>query len=259
VIELPASKMDSRSIDYCRGMECILTCIYRFIALKPGEALMFSIKKTAVCLILVLGLMAVPAWAGLLGTGSSYNDGLGPLGGAWGGTKHFDVAGTGGRLTGDLDWAVFTGANFSSLFTGYTPTLGELVYTYQIHNTGTLNISKGSLKLIGGAPADSADDFTGNGVSGQAPGSTQILSTDVIWNFQAPNNIDWNPAESSNGLVFSSIRRPRNDVYVVVDGGASTNITGVAGPGTNSIPEPSVLTLLLVAAATLCGIKIRRN
>jgi hypothetical protein len=204
-------------------------------------------------LVAVVSFVAVPAMAGLIGTGLAYNDGVNPT---WEGSKTFSQPVTGGTLAGRVEWAVFTAANYSSLFTDYTPTPGELVYTYQIFNTGTVVISKGMAALLSSAPADNVAYFTSNGMSGVAPSAMSIIPADVIWNFASPS-IGWSPADNSTGLVFSSIRKPRNDFYVVVDGGGSVNVTGVGGPGTVPIPEPSALALLGVAMAL--GIVAVRN
>ncbi|MGA2797284.1 MAG: hypothetical protein ABSE63_06895 [Thermoguttaceae bacterium] len=211
-------------------------------------------KATGILLsFMVLCLLAAPAFAGLIGTGLSYNDGTK----TWEGTKTFSQSATDGTLAGSLDWAVFTGVNFSSLFTGYTPTGGELVYAYQLTNTGTVNISLAELTLLSSAPADNVGDFTGNGVSGQLPKLMQITSGDVIWDFGNPDNIV--PPNSSAGLAVSSIRKPRNDFYVILNGGASATVSGIGGPGTSAIPEPSVLTLLAIAIATMGFVIVHRR
>jgi hypothetical protein len=206
----------------------------------------------------IVTLIATTASAGVLGTGLSYADATKPAG--WEGTKHFSQAVTGGLLAGDLDWAVFTASNFNSLFTGdngYTPTPGELVYTYWLHNTGTVNMSIGELLLLGSAPADDVGSFSGNGVSGQAPGQMSVVPTEVLWDYSGVNNIV-HPG-TSEGMAVCSIRTPRSDYFVVVDGGTGATITGIAGPGATAIPEPSVLALLAVAAAMMGVVGIRRK
>jgi len=224
---------------------------------------MIAFKKATWVLgpFFIVSLIAATASAGLIGTGLSYTDGTHPLG--WEGTKHFSATVTGGTLAGDLDWAVFTANNFNSLFTGYNgyaPTRGELVYSYWLHNTGTVNISIGELVLLSQAPADNEGMFTGNGISGQQPYQMSITSGDVIWDYTGPsgaNNIV-HPG-TSGGMAVCSIRMPRADYYVVVDGGTGTNCTNIAGPGTVAIPEPSGLTLLAVAAVVIGAIGIRQR
>jgi hypothetical protein len=208
---------------------------------------------TIATVILAIGLLASSASAGLLGTGLSFYDGTK----TWEGTSHYANA---YGLSGDFDWAVFTANNYSSLFPpsqGYTPTPGELVYTYQIHNGPGLEVSLDQLRLLSGAPADHAGYFIVSSALEQVPYSTSITSTNVTWDFRAPNNIPANG--DSRGMVFSSPRLPRNDLDYIVDGGTSCTITGVGGPGTVSIPEPSTLLLLAMAGAFAGLIAIRRR
>ncbi len=212
--------------------------------------------KTVTTYLLVLavtGFFAASASAGLLLTGKSYNDGTK----TWEGSKTFSKGVTGGTLAGKVDWAVFTDDNFSSLFTDYTPTSGELVYTYQVFNTGTVDISLTELPLLSSAPADNPGVFTGNGVSGQNPFSLTISGPDVIWDFEAPDSIV-HPGNST-GLAVSSIRKPATDFYVVIDGGSGVNVSPVAGPGTVPIPEPCTLLLLALAAATVGLTSLRKR
>jgi hypothetical protein len=199
----------------------------------------------------IVGLLSASASAGpLVGTGLSYKDSVKPAG--WEGTGTFtkNSVPPGTRLYGTVEWAVFTGANFSSLFpsSGYTPTPGELVYTYQIYNDATsVEISKTMTLLLSGAPADNEAYFTSNGMSGVLPSSMQIIPADVVWNYSSPNIA---PSQHSCGLVFCSNRTPRSDLQAQVDGGLVANAP-VGGPGTTTIPEPSALALLSVAMASL--------
>jgi hypothetical protein len=223
---------------------------------------MISIKKAAVCAMLfaVLGLMAAPAFAGLLGTGQSYPR---TGGGNWEGTGTFYNSVSG--LKGNVDWAVFTASNFSSLFPdlSYSPTANELVYAYQVFNTGTVNISLETVALLSGAPADNDGYFTAGSppMTGQAPFDSSITATQVIWDFKdyrpAGNNYNIIPGDHSTGLAFSSIRAPRSDFSITVDGGTSATAV-VGGPGATSIPEPSTLILLSIVAVVFGFIRSRR-
>jgi hypothetical protein len=220
---------------------------------KKGVRMIGSRKPTWVLgALVVVSLMAASAPAGLLGTGLSYNDGT-----QWEGTKSFSGTVTGGTLSGSLDYAVFTAGNFNSLFSGYTPTPGELIYGYQVHNTGTVDIRLSKLLLIGGAPADAAGTFTWEGLSGQAPYDSYVIpGANVTWDFT--NGHDIVPAGQSIGLAFCSIRRPTGrDVDVIVDGGGSVNVANVAGPGATPIPEPT--TLALLAAAVSAGFLVMHS
>jgi hypothetical protein len=215
-----------------------------------------SKKATWVLASLVaISLMAATASAGILGTNLSYQGCEGSVG--------FTQGVTDGTLAGTLDFAVFTRDNFLSLsYTGYTPTPGELVYTYQIHNTGTVAISLSKLLLIGGAPADNAGTFLGATVSGQDPYQSFVNGTqNVTWNFSgvAGNTHFILPSGQSMGLAFSSPRKPTtHDINVIVDGGGSVNVPNVAGPGATAIPEPTSLALL-AAAAAIAGIAVTRR
>jgi hypothetical protein len=223
---------------------------------------MISLKKVAVCLALfaVVGLATAPAFAGLLGTGLSYPK---TPSGNWEGTGHFFNSSSG--LQGDIQWAVFTGANFSTLFPdlSYSPTGGELVYAYQVFNTGTVNISLETVALLSGAPADNDGYFTAGTppMTGQVPYDSSITSTQVIWDFKdySPTGSNYNivPGDHSTGLAFCSIRTPRSDFSITVDGGTSATAL-VGGPGNVSIPEPSTLILLVMAAAMFGYIRSRR-
>ena len=218
---------------------------------------MSGFKKATRVLVsfVIISLIAATASAGLLGTGKSYTDSTRPLG--WEGSQTFTQAVTAGTLKGEVDWAVFTASNFTSLFPDYTPTPGELVYAYQVFDTGTVEISKAESPLLSGAHGDNAAAFESNGMSGVLPSSASINSADVIWNFASPN-IPWSPAGHSAGLAFSSIRKPRTDWFIVVDGGGTVQVNGIGGPGTVAIPEPSALALLAVMAASL-GIAVVRK
>lgn len=206
--------------------------------------------------IVIVCLMAATASAGLLNTGHSYNDGT-----LWEGSKTFSKVDGNGTLAGRLEYAVFTAAQFASQFpsSGYTSTAGELVYTYQIFNTGTKSISFSKLLLLSGATADTAGTFLVDGQSGQAPFfSTITQGQNVSWDFSQTAAYNIVPTAHSVGLVFCSSRQPmERDIDVITNGGASVNVARVIGPGTTAIPEPSSLALL--AAATAIGIAVARN
>jgi hypothetical protein len=223
---------------------------------------MLGRRNTIPCWILVsfIVIWCSSASAGLLNTGLSYVDSYG----RWEGSSTFNHSATGGYLKGRVEWAVFTAQDYLSLFPNdYQPTPGELVYAYQVFaDNNSVEISKAMAPLLNGAPADHEGYFTASGMGGVVPSSTSItLGTvttvgDVIWNFSNPN-ID--SSEHSTGLVFSSVRKPRTDWYIVVDGGTPVNVLGVGGPGTVPIPEPGTLALLLTAAAAFCSTLILRK
>jgi hypothetical protein len=45
-------------------------------------------------------------------------------------------------LGGYVEWVVYAAGSFPSTYSGYTPTAGELVYAYQMFNTGDAPISQ---------------------------------------------------------------------------------------------------------------------
>ena len=226
---------------------------------------MFLKNKGLVCLlgIVVIGFWAVPAFAeGLLGTGHSYYyDSQ-----YWEGTVEINST-PGQPLEGSVDWAVFTADEFNSLFGGggYMPTSGQLVYTYQLHNgPESSTITLYDVLIQGSAPMGNPGWFEGVDpeVTGQDPSSSVLGVSQVLWYFsdltdQGGANYNLDPDEASMGLAFCSDRNPQTGVSIAVNEGESAWIPGVASPGTVEIPEPSIITLLVGAMATL-GISVIR-
>ena len=94
--------------------------------------------KYAVAVLAALAICA-PAFAGSLnGHADAFDDGSK----VWTGSTAFDN-GTG--VSGFVDWAVFAPGDFP--YTGYAGGSGELVYAYQVFNTGTDVISSFSVAL----------------------------------------------------------------------------------------------------------------
>ena len=90
-----------------------------------------SAKFLSVFSLIVLFAVA-PASAGVLSASGSAFEG-------WSGTTPFSNA---SGLAGDVDWVVLTSSNFSASFPGaaYSPPSDELVYVYQIVNTGSVRL-----------------------------------------------------------------------------------------------------------------------
>lgn len=217
---------------------------------------MVGLKKAVLSVgaFAVISLAATVASAGLLGTGRAYNDGTR----TWEGSQTFSKSNSTGTLSGWVEYAVFRASDFAEVFQGYAPVSGDLVYAYQVFNTGSLNITLARVALLNSAPAELAGSFTGHGVAGQGPNLSFVTTgQNVTWDFGSGHNIV-HPGNSL-GLAFSSERTPiSRDVAVIVDGALSTNVPNLAGPGTLNIPEPSCLAML-VAGAVAAVIGVARN
>ena len=180
--------------------------------------------------------VALPASAGLLDTGTPYDDGVND---PWTGTTAFSGL-TNPDLAGTLDWVVFGPGDFP--FAGYTPTLGGYTYVYQLNSTGSEIVS--SLTVPINYSSDNIGTFSdpGNGVTGVAP-SAMALSVpgSAIWDFLDPGV---GQDGSSQGLAFSSPHAPVDWYSIVIDGGSLAYVIPSPSPGPNGIPEPSALILL---------------
>lgn len=199
------------------------------------------------CFVLVLGSLAN---AGVLnGHALAYNDGLGPQGdGSWSGTAAYANDG----LNGTVDWAVFTDDDFSSLFTGYTPTPGGLVYTYQLFSNGNLNAS-GMDIFLDGFPADNGGSFSGSGVSGSNVHSAFADAFTASYGFDGVNF-----GAATEGMAFSSPQRPQlTGVASIINGGTPADAAFLSIPGPVAIPEPA--SWLIASIVTVCMLVFRRS
>ena len=169
------------------------------------------------------------------------------------GTASFDGSPGNPDLTGNIDFAVFTAADFTALFptSGYVPT-AELVYTYQVENTGADDITFEFIALsnpasgisfadIGGDVAPSASFFDGGG------NANFSFAGDPISQF-----------ETSQALVFSSSNLPELiGGGLTVNGGTTAVATPIAVPGGVEIPEPN--SVLIIASAGVLAVFTRRR
>ena len=193
------------------------------------------------CAILLLSGRSVDA--GLLaGNPFAFNDGNGPLAGAWTGTTPFSNAG----LTGTIDWAVFSAATFNAQFGGggYIPPAGQLVYAHQIFTTGPAVGVSGMDIMLAGNPAGNGGSFSSGGVAGVTAAfasATPLLASFILTG-------ETNLLNPSQGLVYASPNPPQlTGLPFVVDGGLSASaILPIGIPG-RLIPEPA--TGLVAAAA----------
>ncbi len=191
------------------------------------------VLRTGALAVGVAGAMTFSATAdaGLLnGHASAFNDGNGPLAGAWTGSTAFDN-GTG--LSGIIDWAVFAPGDFP--YAGYTPTAGELTYAFQVFSTGISSIHTLKLNDSSGT-ANNIGSFAD--LIGEAPTSAAI-GTEAQWNFAGVD-----AGENTTGLAFSSIKVPTALFGVLVNGGTFAVAIPLPVPGANDIPEPASLALL---------------
>jgi len=179
----------------------------------------------------------------VLGIGSSSFAGVlasapGALPG-WQGTVSFD---NGLGLEGDLDFAVFTAANFNANFAGMGYVPGDsVVYTYQLINSsdpGTDNLSAQIVGIINAANTIGTFDIGDVNAS-----SSSFVGLNAQWLF----NPEISLGETSWGLAFSSPNVPMSGAGLTVDGGASVFLLDIPTPSDIPIPEPTSLALLVVA------------
>lgn len=179
-------------------------------------------------------LVAVPtSQAGVLDTNPNAYAG-------WTGTAPFN---NGFGLSGTLDYAVFTAADFNANFGGLGYVLTDaLVYTYQLFVTGTLNSSAELVGVIN--PANGIGSFN---IGAVAPSSANF-TPNARWNFAGgiPTG------SSSYGLAFSSPNIPIFGSSFTFDGGTPAAGAVVPTPGAVPIPEPASLCLLASSLAVAC-------
>jgi hypothetical protein len=193
----------------------------------------------------------------LAGNALAYNNGLGPLAGAWTGTAPFANDG----LNGTIDWAVFTSATFNALFGGggYTPPANQLVYTHQIFTVGpTIGVSGMDIALAGN-PVGTAGSFQSGGVAGVATAATSVIPTLASFTLVSETSI----VNPSRGLAYSSPNNPMLTGFpIVVDGGLSAQTTiaiGIPGPNGGIIPEPATCLIASLAGVLLFVVRGRRR
>jgi hypothetical protein len=198
---------------------------------------MVGTRKAAAYLAVLaaIGFLASPAFAGLLTTGA-YNDGST----TWSGSTPFTSAEEPG-LNGYVDWVVYAADSFPYAGTSYTPTAGELVYAYQIVNTGTVAISQYKVYLDNDKE-DNHGTFSATGVTGSVPlaSSGMVLAESAWWDFGGIA-----AGASSQGMVFSSPNKPQDYSSYTVNHGGFAYVEPVPAPSSDPIPEPSVLVSLL--------------
>ncbi len=197
--------------------------------------------KRTLLLTFVVGMCAATAGAGALdGHALAYNDGNGPSGGAWTGSTAFD---NGLGLSGYVDWTVFSPGAFPYL--GYTPTAGELAYAFQVFSTGPLATTSFSVALDN--VADSIGTF--GDLAGDSPFSMSLTPApfgSAGWSFSGITT-----GGNSDGLVFSSIKVPKNLFGSTIDGGTGAIVIPLPSPDTVDVPEPATMSVMALAGLAL--------
>lgn len=187
------------------------------------------------------GIVAALTWCIVFTVGSSCYAGM--LNGhidalpGWTGTVAFDN----GSLQGNLDYAVFTAADFNANFSGLGYAPGDsVVYTYQIINSsdpGTFTISAEVVGIVNAANTIGTFDIPGSDVNAS---SSAFVGLNAQWVFNPGiplGNESW-------GLAFSSPNRPMVGLGLTVNGGNSVFVPGIPTPSDIPIPEPAGIALL---------------
>ena len=161
---------------------------------------------------------------------------------AYGGVAGSTPFNNGAGLSGTVDYAVFTAADFSANFggLGYVPS-GPMVYAYQIENTGSQNIFRETITLSN--PASAIGTFA----IGDVGAASAALTPDAEWTF-APALA---PGESSWGLAFSSPNIPIVGFSTIDGADTFWLFAGVPVPGNIAVPEPGSATILALGAMSL--------
>jgi len=206
-----------------------------------SDRVRFAITVAISMALINVGLVSQASAGVLDGYAGAYNDGSV----TWTGSAPFSQ----GTLVGYVDYAVFGPGQFP--FAGYTPTVGELTYVYQVFETGSAPLSSFSVTLSD--LADSIGSF--NGLAGMAPNSGVLVSgISANWTFAGIVQ-----GSNSEGLVFSSIRKPQNLFGSVVDTGQSGYAIPLPSPSNVSIPEPTSILIALGMSFGLPLIRRRRE
>jgi len=171
------------------------------------------------------------------------------------GVGSYDNTGTGGSLEGSVEYAVFSKADFDSLFTGSTVTVnpGELAYVYQIINTGADAVSQNTQLGINNS-AVAIGSATIDGGAGEVTPSSTLLNPgfSAIWGFEPSVNNIPGVTGLSSALVLTSTNAPggATGIDIIKDGGTIATTTAIV-PGNTPIPEPTSLVLFSCGALLL--------
>jgi hypothetical protein len=210
-------------------------------------------------LVLVVAC-SLPSYGGLLvsGSGYAYSDGLGPgSGGAWYGSTPYSSF----SLVGTVDWVVIAPGKFALAFPGspYSPPANELVYAYQINNTGNSDASTLDTVVVSDRPHDTIGSFPLTGLGGN-PGLPPVSSSFVA----SPPTYDFAhwlfgtgivTGQSSSGLAYASPNTPEYQFGSLINSGLGADADPLPSPSTSPIPEPSSAALFTAFGLLLmyCG------
>ncbi|QDV76187.1 hypothetical protein [Botrimarina mediterranea] len=158
---------------------------------------------------------------------------------AYGGVTGSVPFNNGVGVSGVIDFAVFTAADFNANFAGLGYVPGDaFVYAYQVEATGPEGLSA---EIIGvNNPANTIGTFD----IGDQDAASASFTPNARWLF-APEIAT---GLTSWGLAFSSPNLPIVGASLTIGGGTQALIAGVPTPGPISIPEPSALLLLTSGA-----------
>ncbi|WP_146584163.1 hypothetical protein [Posidoniimonas polymericola] len=189
--------------------------------------------------MLIAGLMVVQTGqAGVLsGNGAALP--------GWTGTVPYD---NGNNLSGSIDFAVFTAADFNANFGGMGYVPGDAyVYTYQTNNAGSDNFSQLTVGITN--PANTIGTFN----IGDVDTSSSLFdgSGNAEFQFLSPAVAT---GQSSYGLAFSAPTLPIQLGGIISDGGGAIQIA-LPSPGT--VPEPAAACLLALAGGV--AVSTRRS
>jgi PEP-CTERM motif len=201
-------------------------------------------------------LCATPSFAGYLAgdSANAYFDGVTQWAGSTPYSDGFD-------LIGYVEWAVYAPGDFPASFTGYSPSAGELTYTYQLFETGPAALSYFQVAL--GGSGDNISYFTGSGASasidGATPATADITSfVEAVWTFGGVGGHPL-PGTPSKGLVFSSPMVPIDGLGIMQDGGPAAFSFPIPSPSEFYIPEPATWTMAVIGLASLTAVSFRRR
>ena len=183
-----------------------------------------------------LGVLTATAGGGVLnGHPAAYVSGAA----TWSGSTAFDNS---LGVAGYVDWAVFGPGQFPFVAGGYTPTAGEVVYAYQVFNTGSKAIP--SLAVALSYAADAIGSFSSLG-GDPITGATVIPGAKAEWQFSGIV-----PGSGSEGLAFSSSMIPQGFLGFVLGGGTFALMDPLPSPS-SLVPEPCAAGVLALGGLAM--------